>query len=354
MFGFVTINEQDLSPEELARYRAIYCGVCLSLRERSGQLSRLTLNNDLTFVGMVLMSLYEPEETAGRTACVAHPVNKRDFVRSEFTDYAADMTIVMAYHKMMDNWNDDRSHPSLLFAKVLQGAYERVKARYPRQCSACEGGLARIQQIEEASRSAVESDDGIGDALVDGDAIPGTEQAFACANGNEALTAPGPDAAAHEFGLIMAEVLVAKEDAWSDQLRSFGYELGRFIYMMDAAFDANEDAQTGSYNPFVGASFDESETRMLLSTYLARAADVFERLPLVQDDHILRSVLYAGVWQRFNAQKAQATAEDASISVLSPKDDVCEIEANEISGGDAGDRLGVAANDDMIKETVRG
>ena len=354
MFGFVTINEQDLSAEELVRYRAIYCGICLSLRERSGQLSRLTLNNDLTFVGMVLMSLYEPEETVGRTACIAHPVNKRGFVRSEFTDYAADMTIVMAYHKMMDNWNDDRSRSSFLFAKVLQSAYERVKARYPRQCKACEDGLARIQQIEEASRSAVESDVGVGEGSVDEGAAPGSERVIACLNGNEASTAPGPDAAAHEFGLIMAEVLVAKEDAWSGQLRSFGYELGRFIYMMDAAFDAQEDAETGSYNPFVGASFDESETRMLLSTYLARAADVFERLPLVQDDHILRSVLYAGVWQRFNAQKAQATAENASIGVLPPVDDVCEIEANAISGGDAGERFGVASNDDTIKETVRG
>ncbi len=272
MFGFVTPNEQDLTEEEVARYRQVYCGVCRSLRDRSGQLSRFTLNHDLTFVALLLSSLYEPEDLVGEMACPAHPMKKRAFAANEFVDYAADLTVVMAYHKLMDNWADDRSMSSRAFARVLKGAYLRVKERLPRQCGACEKGLGRIAAIE----------------------------AIGCDySANEVQ----PDAAAHEFGLIMAEVMVVREDIWSDQLRSFGYELGRFIYMMDAAFDAEEDRETGSFNPFCGASLDEEDTRRLLEGYMARAVDVFERLPLVKDVHILRSVLYAGVWKRLNAQR---------------------------------------------------
>jgi len=38
----------------------------------------------------------------------------------------------------------------------------------------------------------------------------------------------------------------------------------------------------------------------LLSELIGRACAVFEKLPLEQDLHLMRSILYAGVWQKFN------------------------------------------------------
>ena len=291
MFGFVTPNEQDLSESEMARYRQVYCGVCRSLRDRSGQLSRLTLNHDLTFVGMLLTSLYEPVEEEGEMACPAHPVKKRAYATSVYTDYAADMTVVMAYHKLMDNWADDRSVKSRVFAQALKGAYVSVKERHPRQCAACEQGLERIAQIESEDAESSQAH---------------------------------PDRAAHEFGLIMAEAMVFQEDPWAQQLRAFGYELGRFIYMMDAAFDVDGDADTGSFNPFVGSALDEGDVRALLEGYMARAVDVFERLPLVKDVRILQSVLYAGVWKRLNAQQESKNTQQKESEAVSADDGQAE------------------------------
>ena len=34
MFGYVVVNRAELKPEEEARYRAFYCGLCEALRER--------------------------------------------------------------------------------------------------------------------------------------------------------------------------------------------------------------------------------------------------------------------------------------------------------------------------------
>lgn len=278
MFGFVTISDNDLSDSERERYRSVYCGVCRALKQRFGQLPRFALNNDLTFVALLLMSLYEPEETPGLGRCAAHPVKPRPYVESELVDYAADMTIVMAYHSMLDNWNDDRSCQSLVFSKVLKTGYDRVRKRYPRQCGACERGLGRISQIERDQMRALR------------DASDGES------------TLLDPDACANEFGAIMAEVLVFKEDEWSGQLRSFGFELGRFVYQMDAVYDLPKDLESGSYNPFMQSDLGSDELRMLLMNRMAAAVDVFERLPLVQDVQILRSVLYAGVWGRLNAR----------------------------------------------------
>jgi hypothetical protein len=48
------------------RYQAYYCGLCRTLKERYGDLGRLTLSNDMTFLLILLSSLYEPEEDVSK------------------------------------------------------------------------------------------------------------------------------------------------------------------------------------------------------------------------------------------------------------------------------------------------
>ena len=68
MFGYLVAAAEVLDEEQKKRYKACYCGLCRSLKERHGQLSRLTLNYDLTFLVLLLSSLYEPPEQSGSNA----------------------------------------------------------------------------------------------------------------------------------------------------------------------------------------------------------------------------------------------------------------------------------------------
>ena len=133
-----------------------------------------------------------------------------------------------------------------------------------------------------------------------------------------------PDTASIAFGDMLAFLFECVPnrypDLWSDQLRDFGYWLGRFVYLMDAAIDFRQDAESGSYNPFVrlarkedgeGAALasprpDPRAMREILSILAGRACETFERLPLVQDDKLMHSVLYAGIWQKFNQEYESA------------------------------------------------
>ena len=56
MFGFVRPYTADLTQEEKARYRAVYCGLCRVLNERYGLAGRLGLNYDMTFLTLLLGS----------------------------------------------------------------------------------------------------------------------------------------------------------------------------------------------------------------------------------------------------------------------------------------------------------
>ncbi len=263
MFGYVRPNLTDMSPEAQSRYRAHYCGLCHAIGARHGQAARMALTFDLTYLTVFLGSLYEPEEASGEGKCIPHPVKRHVWVRSRVTDYAADMTIALTWHKLLDDWQDDHSLPAKAATSLLKKAYARVKADWPRQCGAIESALRDLSEVEKRRD-------------------------------------PSPDAAARCFGELMAELFVMQEDYWANALRAFGYALGRFIYLLDAACDADKDAKKGSYNPVLLMDRKPEDMRDTLEIILGDASAAFEKLPLIQDEEILRNILYSGVWQGYN------------------------------------------------------
>ena len=113
-----------------------------------------------------------------------------------------------------------------------------------------------------------------------------------------------PDAAANAFGQLMGELFAVEDDSvWNPRFRAFGEALGRFVYMMDACVDLETDRKKGNYNPLLvlhpAETVDEEEKLELLKMLIAECASEFERLPLVRDVEILRSVLYSGVWTQY-------------------------------------------------------
>lgn len=279
MFGYVVPSLEGLDEVERERYHEAYCGLCRALGARCGQRCRLALTYDLAFLALLLSSLYEPEEQRGAGRCLLHPSKTHGYTRSQCVDYAADVTVALAYYKCLDDWKDDRNVRARAFASALAGPYRDVREWNPRICRSIESGMADIGAIEEAARAASSSSDA-------------------------AAQAPAPDAAANRFGVLMGELFVYRpSDFWADDLRRLGARLGKFVYVMDAAMDFDDDKASGSYNPLVAMEARPDDVREDLNLLIAGVAEAFERLPLEQDLHLLRSVVYAGVWQKYNAKE---------------------------------------------------
>lgn len=293
MFGFVVADAGALSEKEKERYRAVYCGLCLALRDRYGQLSRACLTYDLTFFVLLCNSLHEPAETQGASHCMMHPTPAapRPWARSAWTDYAADLSVALAYHKVLDDVADDGDLKARAAERLLAGAYERARACIPEQCAEIERAMAAIRAIEEAGRSNA-------DAL-SGGAGTACDSPFS-ADATDAVLAFDPDAAAHEFGRMLGRLFAHNQGFWAETMEELGRGLGRFIYLMDAAVDFADDAASGSYNPFVALGSDAEAMRATLALAAADAAVPYERLPLVQDAHLMDAILYSGIWAQFN------------------------------------------------------
>ena len=261
MFGYVTANWKELTFEQQRRYGAVYCGICRCIRSQSSNLSRLGLSYDMAFLALLLMSLYEPEETAGSNACILHPIQKRPWGENAFVRYAADMNVALAYYNFADDWQDDRKFSAAAMMTFLGKQLPRIEEAYPRQCEAIRSCIHKLNRLEK---------DGC----------------------------PNPDEPAGAFGALMGEILVYREDLWAPHLRQLGMALGRFIYLLDAAVDYDRDAKKGKYNPYLamGTGKDWPRWEEYLILTMGRCTESYEMLPLVQDKPLLDNILYSGIW----------------------------------------------------------
>ena len=269
MFGYVTFNKEELKLKDYELYRSFYCGLCRELRERYGVPGMITVTYDMTFVIMLLTSLYEPGVHRGKTRCIIRPVRPHQVRKSRFTEYAADMNMILAYYKSKDDWEDEKSPLGLAGEKAFHGAIKRLEKTERRKLYNIETLLKELSELEK-------------DQVQDLDAAAGIS------------------------GRLLEQVLVWREDEWAPTLKRLGFYLGKFIYLMDAFDDLEKDEKSGNYNPLMkeykkkGYSPEfVSEVRQLLTMMLSEVCMEFERLPVIAYADILRNILYSGIWTGF-------------------------------------------------------
>ncbi len=281
MFGYIIVNKQEMKFREFDCYQSYYCGLCQNLKSRYGRSGQLTLSYDMTFVVMLLSSLYEPETDCGSCKCIAHPFEAHPTRRNRFTDYAADMNILFSYYKCLDDWADERKLSGRMEASLLKKKNDQVTGKYPHKAERIYTLLENIRLYEKAGERNI-------------------------------------DLASGCFGQIMAEIFVYRQDEWEEELRRMGFYLGKFIYLMDAWEDMEKDEKNGNYNVFLykkeeAASEEEfeKEADTVLSMMMAECCRAFEKLPIIENVEILRNILYSGVWCRYEMVRRKRKEKDA-------------------------------------------
>ena len=271
MFGYIIVNKPEMKFKEFDVYHGYYCGLCRKLKEHYGKIGQMTLSYDMTFVVMLLSSLYEPETERGVTKCAAHPLQKHPTRTNEITDYAAHMNVLLTYYKCQDDWKDERRHKQLLMGKLLYKRCGFSKNFYREKWRKIEKLLRKLSEEEKKNN-------------LDLDYMSGM------------------------FGQIMAEIMLYQKDEWEELLTRCGFYLGKFVYLMDAYEDIEEDLKKGNYNPFremyKEPDFDD-QCHNILMMMMAECSKAFEQLPLIDHIEILRNILYSGVWYRYEQVRSK-------------------------------------------------
>ena len=263
MFGYVVPLKNELKVKELAQYNAYYCGLCACIGNRFGELARLTLNYDSTFIAMLLTGLSSCEPGACfMRHCGYKPFHKkRLFVPdSEALCFSADLNLALGWHKLQDDWQDERKVSAFLGKGMLRQANKRVAAERPNMVRAIASGIKALSELEQEH----------------------------C----DVLDAPA-DCFARMLCAACAEAPLSDPHI-RPAFQALLYNLGKWIYLSDAWEDRSRDAREKTYNVFNISGADVARAGFLMHYSLNEAIKAYELLDIAVNREILDNILYDG------------------------------------------------------------
>lgn len=265
MFGYVRPFRDELKCKDFDLYRATYCGLCRTMRQRYGFLAPMFLNFDFTFLALLLSSEEEHVSTC-RGRCHANPLKKLPMCeKSPSLCLAADESIILSYWKLRDSVKDDGiicGLPARVLSWLLRPAYRKAAGSCPEFDHAVVASLRELEQLEQERCSSIDR----------------TADTFA--------------------RLLQAAAPESGDDMKDRPVKLLLYHLGRWIYLVDARDDLLEDRKSGAYNPLIfrfGELCDDAVLSTTLEHSLSMARSSLGLLNFGCRRDIIENILYLGL-----------------------------------------------------------
>jgi hypothetical protein len=281
LFGYIKPYEEELKVRELQLFKAYYCGLCRTLGRTASPAARLSLNYDMVFLYLLLSSLEENPEDIRLSRCLLHPAAKRPFAAAGGAGaYCAHVNSMLIWLKLDDDRQDEHSIRARLAMFFFQTPIKKAQKKYPHHWDTIRRRLSVLSQLEQAG----------------------------CASMDEAA-----DPFAGLIGQVFAAPFVADPET-GRALYWTGYNLGRWIYLLDAFDDLAHDLKKGCYNPvflqfqhlyhgslpdFIGRVRGDMEDRLIFT--LDSAARSYELIPVLKNKGLLDNIIYLGMRKRTEA-----------------------------------------------------
>lgn len=254
MFGYIRPFTPRLLVCEYENYKAVYCGVCRELKNYAPML-RLSLSYDFVFAALFRMCATGETEVTKPFRCAVNPTKKRSLCQNEATKFSAAAAVVMSYYKLCDDIADGKRLRALL-KPFFKKPMKRAERDYP--------GLRAIvaEGFENQLRVEKDSDAGI-------------------------------DLAADPTATALGKLMESSEpnDERKRAVYEFGYMLGRWVYLIDAADDLEKDRKRGGFNPFRACPERRIE---VLNLCLTEVSARYDKLPSQYHHPIIDNIIELG------------------------------------------------------------
>ncbi len=263
MFGYVNAYKDLLRVCDYNVFRGYYCGLCKQLGKKFNQLTRFGLSYDMTFLAILMSSLEDKKLDIKMQNCIAHWISKRPVIKDDDgIAYSADMSVILTYMKLKDDWADEHSVKS--FARI---AYffpmKKCAKKYPVQYKSIKENLLNLSKLEKEN----------------------------CKN---------IDAVADCFGKLLESIF--DKDADNKSLAWLGYHIGRYIYIIDAYKDIEKDLKNKSYNPFIamyGTNLNKEDfkeaVKASITFTLSEISNASALLDVKKNKELLDNIIYLGL-----------------------------------------------------------
>ncbi len=287
MFGYLQIQKSELLVREFEAYKAVYCGLCKQMGKDYSFLTRFSLSYDCTFYAMLLMSVKRSCTGFKDGRCKCNPLKKCKYALSENDSYskASAFSVISVYYKLKDDLSDSKFFKKLIVRLILpffSHWHKKAMKKYPE----IEKYASEMMQLQKKAETDTEI---------------------------------SIDKSAHPTAYMLANVfaLEAEDEMQKRVFYEFGYHLGRWIYLIDAADDYEKDKKSGNFNPFVKINTENLEMYMtaVLNQSLARAYDAYNLIEITDFKGILDNMILLGfpVTQNKVVNKSTEAKNEQSI-----------------------------------------
>ena len=272
MFGYIRTDVPEMRVRENEYYRAVYCGLCRSQGKCTGQCSRFTLNYDMVFLALLRIALEGKQVEIKRGRCIAHPFKKRAYVtHCEPLAYCAYAAAILTHGKVADDLVDEKGFKRFKASLIKPfTSHMRKKAlkKYAELDERVSSGLKRLSEIEAEGLASV-------------------------------------DVPADAFGDILADILSYGLEGTDEKImRNIGRHVGRWIYIIDAADDLDEDIRKNRFNAFAklyGGRIPDDERESVANSLRLEllaaepAFDLIDYNELYDIEAIIGNIMYLGM-----------------------------------------------------------
>ena len=267
MFGYLQIQKSELLVREFEAYKSVYCGLCKQMGKDYSFLTRFSLSYDCTFYAMLLMSVKRSCIGFKDGRCRCNPLKKCKYAIAEDDCYskASAFSVISVYYKLKDDLSDGKFFKKLMVRMILpffSHWHKKAVKKYPD----IEKYASEMMMLQKNAENSDEI---------------------------------SLDKSAHPTAYMLANVFALEAD---DEMQrrvyyEFGYHLGRWIYLVDAADDYEKDKKSGNFNPFLNivAENDMKEyMTAVLNQSLARAYDAYNLIEIKDFKGILDNMILLG------------------------------------------------------------
>ena len=309
MLGYVKIDKGELKVREYEVYTGYYCGVCKSIGRRYGQLPRMVLSYDAAFLAILLASLSDESDTPVQEHCIAHPViKKKTVIRNRAIDYAGDVMLILAWYKLADDAADEGKAYAKPVMLMMKRIFRRLNSLYPELCSSVKCHLSALSALEREKCASIDMAAEAFSKIMEDIFTEGLQAVY----GSEPPQHEPPGDRGDPCISGMQDEPCGFASPGNDTrelLARAGYHLGKWVYMIDAVDDIEENIESGAYNPLLFRfKFDaanetadefrarsEPDPRFNLYHYLAMLSRCTDSLDIRKNAGIIENVIYFGL-----------------------------------------------------------
>lgn len=284
MFGYIVPLKPELKIKDYYTFKGYYCGLCYTIKKQFGNIPRLFLSYDMTFLAIFLDGLSSDKIQTKKITCITHPFKKKSIIiNNEALKYASDISIALAYYKQLDDVNDDNSIKSKILKNILSPYKHKLSPKINNSLLIIENNLKRLYNYEKDRKFS--SLDEISDpfAIIVGKIIE--NYPYKLENDNDNLR---------------------------NKLYNFGYFLGKWIYIIDAFDDLQKDIEDNKFNPINvlynknNEKYDtikdnvKSITDMTLLNCGYSLSELIKSLDFNKNKDILDNIINLGIINKYN------------------------------------------------------